>query len=227
MSAQKVIGKKKRVTAKQVKGWSITVLFLLIGCLQFFPLYMVYINSFKNLFQFVKDPLALPDPWTLQNYEYAFQSFNYLRLLLNNLIFEGASLFFIVLLGAMAGFTIARRPSKLKKAIYAFIVFGITLPTYTALYPQIALLNKLGLTDRYTGVILLYVTGGLPMSVFLFNGHFSGASRELEDAARSTAVRITECFSASFFRFRSRPARRSCSCRRSAYGTIPRTRRSS
>ena len=67
-----------------------------------FPMYMIYINSFKNFFQFIIDPLSLPKPWTLKNYEYAVESFNYFRLLLNNLVFESVSLFFIVLLGAMA-----------------------------------------------------------------------------------------------------------------------------
>lgn len=191
--------KKKFFTKKRICSILITLFCLCMAVFMLFPMYMIYINSFKNFFQFIIDPLSLPKPWTLKNYEYAVESFNYFRLLLNNLVFESISLFFIVLLGAMAGYTIARRPSRFKRIIYIYIVMGITLPTYTALYPQIRLISDLGLTDTYAGVIVLYVAAGMPMSIFLFNGHFGGASSELEDAAKIDGCSYYRQFFSIFF----------------------------
>lgn len=132
---------KRRISKRKVTSAVISGLLLLVALLMLFPLYMIFINSFKGFFQFIINPLSWPDPWTLANYEYAVESFSYFRLLLNNVIYEAASLTLIVLLGAMAGYTIARRPSRLKRIIYGYIVMGITLPTYTALYPQIKLIS--------------------------------------------------------------------------------------
>lgn len=191
---------ERKVSAKKkLAGCLVTLLFLCVALLMLFPMYMIYMNSFKKFFQFIVDPLALPKPWTLQNYKYAINSFNYFALLGNNMIYEVASLFFIVLFGSMAGYTIARRPSRLKRLIYIYIVMGITLPTYTALYPQIKLISDLKLTDRYFGVIILYVSGGLPMSIFLFNGHFGGAASELEDAAKIDGCSYYRQFFSIFF----------------------------
>lgn len=186
-------------TKQRIQSILITLFCLCTALIMLFPMYMIYINSFKKFFQFIVDPLALPDPWTLMNYQYAVESFNYFQLLLNNVIFEVVSLFFIVLLGAMAGYTIARRPSRIKRLIYIYIVMGITLPTYTALYPQIKLISDLGLTNQYAGVIVLYVAGGMPMSIFLFNGHFGGASSELEDAAKIDGCSYYRQFFSIFF----------------------------
>lgn len=191
--------KRKYFTRKRICSWIVTALFLLVAISMLFPLYMVFINSFKSFFQFIIDPLAWPKPWTVINYEYAVESFNYFKLLLNNMIYELVSLLFIVLFGAMAGYTIARRPSRLKKAIYTYIVMGITLPVYTALYPQIKLLSDMGLTNTYTGTIVLYVAGGMPMSIFLFNGYFGGVSSELEDAARIDGCSYYKQFFKIFF----------------------------
>ena len=94
--------KKKFFSKKRICSILITLFCLCMAVFMLFPMYMIYINSFKNFFQFIIDPLSLPKPWTLKNYEYAVESFNYFRLLLNNLVFESVSLFFIVLLGAMA-----------------------------------------------------------------------------------------------------------------------------
>lgn len=193
------IKKKRRITKKKVTSLLVTIFCLCVALIMLFPMYMVYINSFKSFFQFIVDPLALPDPWTLKNYEYAVQSFNYIRLLLNNIIYEVVSLFLIVLFGSMAGYTIARRPSRLKRIIYGYIVMGITLPMYTALYPQIKLVNDLGLMNSYLGVIVLYVAGGMPMSIFLFNGHFGSASSELEDAAKIDGASYYRQFFSIFF----------------------------
>lgn len=212
--------KKKFFTKKRICSILITLFCLCMAVFMLFPMYMIYINSFKNFFQFIIDPLSLPKPWTLKNYEYAVESFNYFRLLLNNLVFESVSLFFIVLLGAMAGYTIARRPSRFKRIIYIYIVMGITLPTYTALYPQIRLISDLGLTDTYAGVIVLYVAAGMPMSIFYSTVISEALLRNWKTRRKLTGVHIIGSFSVSFFRFQSQRAQRSYSCRPSVSGTI-------
>ena len=186
-------------TKRRVISMLVTLFCLFTAVMMLFPMYMIFMNSFKTFFQFIVDPLALPNPWTLNNYIYAVESFDYFRLLLNNIIYEVISLFFIVLLGAMAGYTIARRPSRLKRIIYIYIVMGITLPMYTALYPQIKLISDLGMIDSYAGVIVLYVAGGMPMSIFLFNGYFGGVSSELEDAAKIDGCSYYPQFFSIFF----------------------------
>lgn len=190
---------KKRFTKRRVLSALTSFLLLLVALLMLFPLYIIFANSFKNIFQFYSNPIAWPNPWTLANYEYAFESFNYFRLLLNNIIYEGVSLTFIVLFGAMAGYTIARRPSRLKRIIYGYIVMGITLPTYTALYPQVKLIADFGWMNQYIGVIVLYVAAGMPMSIFLFNGFFGGVSSELEDAAKIDGCSYYRQFFSIFF----------------------------
>lgn len=195
----------KRITSKENWTWQknskrlITLLMAAIIVIMLFPLFLIVNNSFKGLRPFLKNPLALPNPFIIDNYKYVFQKVNYFRLLLNNIVVIAGSLVLIVLFGGMAGFTIARRPSKLKKAIYIYIILGITLPVYTMLYPQIKLINDLNLDNNYLGLILLYTASGMSMSIFLYNGFYSGASKELEESAKIDGASFVRTYFQIYF----------------------------
>ena len=172
---------------KKVIHWKkslVSGLLLLLAAAMLFPLLMIFMNSFKGLRQFLANPLSIPAPWTIENYQLVINKVDFFWLLKNNLIVELLSLILIVLISAMAGFTIARRPSKLKKVLYTYVVLGITLPTFTVMIPQISLINKMCLDNTRIGLVLLYIAGGMPMGIFLFNGFFGSAPGELEDAAK-------------------------------------------
>lgn len=185
--------------SKKNKKSLVTLSMVAVIIIMIFPFYIISTNSFKSLRQFYDSPITFPKDFFLGNYQYVISNLNYFSSLFNNLVVLIGSLVMIILFGSLAGFIIARRPSKLKKFIYMFFVFGITLPTFTMLIPQVKLIGDLGLKNNYLGLILLYVASGMPMSLFLYTGFFSSVPADMEDAAKIDGCSLAKMYLRIYF----------------------------
>lgn len=191
--------KNNTLKVRKLKKAMVSCSMFLVIVVMVFPFYIIFTNSFKNLRQFYESPISLPHELFLGNYEYVISKLSYFRNLLNTGIVLLGSLLFIILFGSLAGFVIARRPSRLKRGLYSFFVLGITLPTFTMLIPQVKLITDLGLKNNHLGLILLYAAGGLPMSLFLYTGFFGSVPHELEEAAEMDGCSLARQYQRIFF----------------------------
>ena len=189
-----------KISANKVKKSIVTICFIPVIIVMAFPLYMLVINSFKTLREFYANPLALPNSFKyIDNFKYVLEKQDYFKLLGNNVIILGGALLLLVFTGAMAGFVLGRSRSKVMRILYSVVVLGITLPTYKMLIPQVKIIVALHLKNTYTGMILYYVASGMPMAIFLFNGFFSSAPRDLEEAAKLDGCSLYRTFFQIFF----------------------------
>ncbi|MDR1692588.1 MAG: carbohydrate ABC transporter permease [Oscillospiraceae bacterium] len=177
----------------------VTACMIVVAVVMLFPLYVILLNSFKTMREFWESPIAWPKTTSFSNYKYVFGRLDYFVGLRNSAIILAGSLSLMVITGAMAGFVVARRPSKIKRGIYLMFVLGITLPTFTMIFPQIRLITNLGLRDQYLGAVLLYVAMGMPTAMFLYNGFFGTVPREMEEAARIDGCSLWRMFFKIFF----------------------------
>jgi len=183
----------------KAKKTIVTLLMIIPIIIIMFPFYMLINNSLKSLRAMTNNSLALAIPPIFDNYITVIQSVNYFRRLLNNFIVIIPSLALIVLLGAMAGYVVARRPSRVTKIIYVYIILGVALPGFTALYPQIRLIHQLGLMNTYASLIFIYTGVGMSMSTFMFNGFFGGSPKDLEDSAKIDGASFYRTFFTIYF----------------------------
>jgi len=184
---------------RKSKKTGVTLLMIIIIGIMLFPYYMLVNNSFKTLRALSYNSLALANPPTLDNYITVIERTEYFRRIINNFIIMIPSLAFIVLFGAMAGYIIARRPSRATRFIYIYIILGIAMPSFTILYPHVRLISALGLMNNYLGLILIYVGLGMSMSTFMFNGFFGGAPKELEESAKIDGASLYRTFFTIYF----------------------------
>ena len=61
---------------------------------------------------------------------------------------------------------------------------GIMLPLKAALIPLYMIINKLGLSNSLTCIILINIASGLPSTVFILSGFMRTFPKDLEYAAR-------------------------------------------
>ena len=100
---------------------------------------------------------------------------------LNSIILTVASVTLMVVLGAMVGFVLQRRPSRWTKIVSFFVLAGLIIPP--AVVPTIWVLQSLGLFKTMHGMILIEVAYGLSFSVLLFRAFIATVPRELDEAA--------------------------------------------
>jgi raffinose/stachyose/melibiose transport system permease protein len=100
---------------------------------------------------------------------------------LNSMILTVASVTLLVILGAMVGFVLQRRPSRWTGVVNFFVLAGLIIPP--AVVPTIWVLQGLDLFKTMHGMILIEVAYGLSFAILLFRAFIATVPRELDEAA--------------------------------------------
>lgn len=145
------------------------------------PLWMVFVNSFKEKKDAARFSISLPETWHIENYITVFQEANVGRAFMNGLIISVGSVALILIVTSMASYVIARSKSKWANVLYYVFLCGLIIPV--AFIPTYLVVNKLNLLNTYIGLILISATYGIPMSIFLYVGFIKTIPRELDEAA--------------------------------------------
>lgn len=149
-----------------------------------YPLFNMVISSFKTTKDIMQKPFALPVELDFSNYAYIWVEKGFGRYFLNSLLFTGAAMVFVVLLGSMAAYGISRYSFKGNTLVYMFFLSGIMLPLKAAIIPLFQIVKGLGVMDTPMSVILIFIAMGLPSTVFILSGFMKTIPEALEQAAR-------------------------------------------
>ena len=105
------------------------------------------------------------------------------RSLLNSVIESGAAMILTVVIAVFAAYAFARLQFKFKRTIFASVLATLLLPAYATLIPLYRIMASLSLVNTYLAVILVYVSGFLPLAIWILYNYFNSIPRELEEAA--------------------------------------------
>nr|WP_206327451.1 carbohydrate ABC transporter permease [Streptomyces sp. S3(2020)] len=104
-----------------------------------------------------------------------------LKAFVNSGVLTVVSVTIMVVLAAMTGYVLQRRPSRLNPVINFFVLAGLIVPP--AVVPTIWLLQGLGLFKTLGSMILIEATYGLSLCILLFRAFVATIPRELDEAA--------------------------------------------
>ena len=148
------------------------------------PFAYIILTSIKDARQAATRNFDLPIKWQFwDNLVEVIQTRDYMLLtaFLNSMILTVASVTLLVILGAMVGFVLQRRPSRWTGIVNFFVLAGLIIPP--AVVPTIWLLQGLHLFKTMHGMILIEVAYGLSFAILLFRAFIATVPRELDEAA--------------------------------------------
>ena len=158
---------------------------LLLSIIFLFPIYLVFINSFKSKFNIIGEPFSFPDSDTfvgLENYLNGIESSGLIGAFIRTLIITVGSVWAIVIFTSMTAWYLTRVKSKTNKVIYYLFIFSMIVPFQMVMFTMISICSDLGL-NSVLGIIPVYLGFGSGLSVFMFSGFVKGLPREIEEAA--------------------------------------------
>lgn len=181
---------KKRKTILHIQE----IVMLLICVLFFIPIYYLIISTFKTQNEIVKSPLAFPAHFTFQNYEKAFKAIDFFRSFGNSVFVTAISVVLIVVISAMAAYTLARkRDKKIVKFLDWYLFLGFLIPLQTTMIPLFSIMKGLNLVNSLAGLIFLHCNGCV-FGSFLYKGFMKALPEDLEEAARIDGAGIVRIF---------------------------------
>jgi raffinose/stachyose/melibiose transport system permease protein len=151
-----------------------------------FPVFVIVINSFKSRKAIFSDPLALPLPgnFDLVGYETVMKQGDFFAYFQNSMIVTVASLFFVLLFGAMAAFALSEYRFRGNTLMGLYLALGIMIPIRLGTVAILQLMVASGLVNTLTALILVYTAQGLPLAVFILSEFMRTVSDDLKNAGR-------------------------------------------
>lgn len=177
---------------KKIVLWMITLatVFLIM-----WPVYWIIKSSFTQQVDLFKSPIEYrPIHLTLDNYRILFGAAGLADYLKGTLIITIATLVLSVFLCALAGYGFARCQTKGLNAMFAFIMFSTMIPGTVTVIPLMTLWRKLGLSDTYSGLTVLYFSIVIPFSTVMYTSFISQIPPSLEEAARIDGATMAGAF---------------------------------
>ncbi|BBP89832.1 hypothetical protein BsIDN1_34500 [Bacillus safensis] len=117
------------------------------------------------------------------------------------MIITFSSAVLLIIFGSLAAYPLARRNTKLNKAVYVLFIAIMVIPPLTALVPLYKMVVQIGMMNTYQIAILNNVAAFLPLTIFLYAGFIrSTIPKELEEAARIDGAGTLRVFFTVVFR---------------------------
>ena len=131
-------------------------LFFFVG-----PFVWMVTTSFKAPADIVRFPPTLfPERWVIDNYVTMWNELNWLPMFANSFWITGVSVFLLVMVSALGGFSFAKLRWPLRTFCFLLIVAGLIVPTEVDMIPRFLMMTSWGLTGTYIPVILLIIGQG-------------------------------------------------------------------
>jgi raffinose/stachyose/melibiose transport system permease protein len=148
------------------------------------PFLFMFLTAAKSEEQASDLSFAWPTSWpVLDNLREVFSARDFMLVTAfkNSIILTVVSVAILVLLCAMVGFVLQRRPGKLANFVNLLVLAGLIIPP--AVVPTIWVLQSLGVYKTLPGLILVEVAFGMSFCVLLFRAFVAAIPRELDEAA--------------------------------------------
>lgn len=100
----------------------------------------------------------------------------------NILIECGAATLVTVVLSTLAAYAFARMRFRGRDLLFYAVLASMAFPAYTTLIPIYRLLSDAGLVNTYTGIVLVYVSGFLPLATWILHNYFVSLPVSIEEA---------------------------------------------
>lgn len=158
-----------------------------------FPIYWTFSTSIKDQVAVLRGPQYIPwlqfEPSSI-GWDAVLKGDNrdaFIRNATNSLIVSLVSSAIAVVLGAMAGYGLARFNYRFgpwrNRDISFWFLSQLILPPAAVVMPILILYNELNLLDTRTGLVILYTVVNLPIVIWIMRDQFNSIPIELEQAA--------------------------------------------
>ena len=149
-----------------------------------FPVLWALLTSFKTERDVLAYPPLLVFTPTLANYrDVLWGPASILPNLWSSGVVSVLTTLFTMLIATPAAYALARLRYPFKRASGFYVLATQMLPPVDLIIPYYLVLQKAGLLDSYTGLVLIDLTFSLPFAIWLMVSYFEDVPYEMEEAA--------------------------------------------
>ncbi|NJN87970.1 MAG: carbohydrate ABC transporter permease [Leptolyngbyaceae cyanobacterium SL_7_1] len=156
----------------------------LAAAILFFPIFWMFLTSFKTEAEAVALPPKLFFQPTLDNYITIQDRSDYLLFAMNSILISVGSTLLALALAVPAAYAMAFFPTKRTKGTLLWMLSTKMLPPVGVLVPIYLLFRNFNLLDTRIGLILIYTLINLPIVVWMIYTFFKDVPKDILEAGR-------------------------------------------
>lgn len=173
--------------------WQGAVALLLIVAF-LMPVYWMITTALKTTADtFAVPPVLIFQP-TLEHFRVVYEEGSVARSLVNSLIVATSATLLSVLIGAPAAYVLARFNFRGKADLWFWIITNRFISPIVVALPFFLIARDLRILDRHIALILVYLTFGIPLVVWLCVDQFRAVPREVDEAATVDGANLWQVF---------------------------------
>lgn len=168
--------------SKLVEGLKHLMLLLMVVMALLPFMNMITTSLIPNSYVLPSEPQIIPKQFYFGNYVAVWKGESFGRYFLNSLFVTSVTTILTLVIASMSAYGFARLNFPGKNVIFNIYVYSLMIPAVLALVSQFTVLQKLHLVNTYTGLLMLYVSGGVAGNTFFLKGFFETIPKALEES---------------------------------------------
>ena len=148
------------------------------------PFVWVAAMSLRTTTEIAANPYGMPWPAHFEKFASAWFDSNYDTYFLNSVTIVLSAVALLTIIGGMAAHCFARYRFRFKSALYFLIFSTIIFPPQVTVIGLFQIMVDYGLYNTRVGLVLVYVSIQLPITIYILEVFFARIPKDLFEAAR-------------------------------------------
>jgi glucose/mannose transport system permease protein len=182
MSTQTPALKMRSGSSKKPYPWFSIVVLVMALIMFLLPIYVMVMNGLKD-----SQHVSLSTMWNppeslgIGGFQGAWNQLG--RNMYNSLLMVIPATFLSAMIGAINGYFLSKWKFRGADLIFTVILFGFFIPYQVILLPLVQFTQTIGVYGTITGLVLVHVIYGIPVTTLIFRNFYAGVPTELVEAA--------------------------------------------
>ena len=181
--------------ARKLKRLIANTLLMALAITVLYPLAWTIMSSIRNPQEFFLNPWGLPSSIEFSVYSKVWHEFNVGHALFNSLTISILTVLLSLVLSLTASFAIARMRWRFSNVVLGFLLAGLMIPGHSTIIPlYLSLIPVIEAVGAKNAILIPYVAGTLPISVFIISSYMRSLPSSVEEAAIIGGCNIFQLF---------------------------------
>lgn len=174
-----------RSPLERVSRLGIVLVLSVIAVVAIYPLVFMGLSSFRTSFEYLANPVGMPDSFSYtENFLAVYYRFDLLRLFGNTFWYILLASLLTLAVAVPASFTFAKARFPGRERLRIAMIATLIMPPVTFLVPSYVMMARLGLIDTSVPLVLLWAATATPATIFLLSALMRSIPDEILEAAR-------------------------------------------
>ncbi len=156
------------------------------------PLYVVVATALKGTAAGTSSFLAPPSGIDLQGFRTAWDNLG--GNLWNSVQITVPATIASCVIGALNGFILSKTPYRGSQLLFTLMLLGMFIPFQSIIIPMFQFLRALNLTGTLTGVVLVHIIYGIPITTLVFRNYYQSIPTAIIEAAEIDGCGLFSAF---------------------------------